>query len=82
MMKTEETLCFPTDYSSNLIIVQSMACHYSQQLLVRARRVLCQALFGSVCRTGGLVPFVFSHLAVLLSRRGATEKTSWKQLTG
>lgn len=81
MMRTEETLYFSTDYSSSLIIVQSMACHYSQRLLVRAWRVLCLALFGSVCSTGGLVWFVFSHSAELLRRDSATEKNTQDNLS-
>lgn len=71
---------FSTNYSSNLITVQSMACRCSEPLLVRAWRVLCLALFGSVCPAGGLVPFVFSHSAVPLSRGCAAEKARWLSL--
>lgn len=58
-----------------------MACRYSQRLLVRAWRVLCLALFGSVCHTGGLVRFFFSHSAELLNRGCATGKTKWDDLS-
>lgn len=80
-MKTEETLYFSTDYSSKPIIVQNMACSYSQQLPVRAWRVLCLALFGSVCPNSGLVQHVFSHSEELLRRGCATDKTKQDDLS-